>query len=87
MKDAALTCLNRTAALKQEGSRVRLRILVDRTSIEVFGSDGALSMTSCFVPPRQDHSIELFSEGGTARVVSLKVTPMKSAWSGAKRAQ
>jgi len=58
---------------------VRLRLLVDRASIELFGNGGALSMTSCFLPPKSDHSLALFAEGGTARLVSLSVTPLKRA--------
>jgi len=85
--DGAVTCLGRKGPLQPESKRVRLRILVDRASIEVFGNDGALSMTSCFVPPRSDHSIDIFSEGGTAQVVSLKVTPLKSAWRTTKQAK
>jgi sucrose-6-phosphate hydrolase SacC (GH32 family) len=29
--------------------RIRLRILVDRSSVEVFGNDGEIIMPSCFL--------------------------------------
>jgi fructan beta-fructosidase len=78
--DGTVTCLGRAGRLPAENGRIRLRLLVDRASIELFGNGGALSMTSCFVPPRDNRSLGLFAEGGTARLASLRVTPLKSAW-------
>jgi sucrose-6-phosphate hydrolase SacC (GH32 family) len=80
VKDGAVTCLGHTGPLKPEGGRVRLRLLVDRASIELFGNGGALSMTSCFLPPKEDLTLGVFAEGGDARLVSLRATPLKSAW-------
>lgn len=80
VKDEKVTALGKSGPLKAESGKVRIRLLVDRSSIELFGNGGALSMTSCFVPPKSDHSLGLFSEGGTAKVVSLTVTPLNSAW-------
>ena len=38
---------------------MKLRVLVDRPSIEVFGTDGRISMSSCFLPPPGDKKISL----------------------------
>jgi fructan beta-fructosidase len=84
VKDSAVTFLGKTGPLPTENGRVRLRLLVDRASIELFGNGGALSMTSCFVPPKEDLSLAVFAEGGKARLVSLKARPLKSAWPAAR---
>jgi sucrose-6-phosphate hydrolase SacC (GH32 family) len=60
--------------------RLKLRILVDRTSVEVFANDGEWVMPCCFVPKPEDQSIVLFAEGGRARISSLRIHRVKSIW-------
>jgi levanase/fructan beta-fructosidase len=80
VKDHTLTCLGKTAAVEPEGGRIRLQILVDRTSIEVFANGGRAVMSSCFVPKTDSSQLECFAEGGAAKAVSLKAHTLKSAW-------
>ena len=81
VKEQTLTALGRTAPLKlSDGHRLALRLLVDRTSLEVFGNGGQVSMTSCFLPSPDDHSLAVYADGGLARIVSLTVHPLSSAW-------
>jgi fructan beta-fructosidase len=79
-RDRQLTCLGRSAALESVANRIRLQILVDRASIEVFGNDGKLSMTSCFLPRQKDKSLATYATGGAVRLASLTVYPLRSAW-------
>jgi fructan beta-fructosidase len=79
---AALLALGRSEDLTPEHGRIKLQVLVDRTSVEVFGNDGRLSMSSCFLPATENRSLSTFSVGGTARIVSLRVYRLKSAWDG-----
>jgi fructan beta-fructosidase len=76
----ALRCLGRNAPLSAPGGVVRLRVLVDRTSIEVFASGGAVSMSSCFLPGERDTDVALFASGRTAVARSVKVRRLGSAW-------
>lgn len=46
--------------------KVHLKILVDRTSIEVFIDDGEIVFSNEIFPEINDQGITLFSEGGTA---------------------
>jgi len=78
IKDKKLTCLGREGPLEPVAGRIQFQVLVDRTSIEVFGNDGRLSMTSCFLP--RDRSQSFSVVGGAAKLVSLKVWTLKSAW-------
>ena len=76
-----LTCLEKSALLQPIDGRIALQILVDRTSIEVFGNDGRVSMCSCFLPDVADGSLGISASGGGARLISLDVYELESAWS------
>jgi len=80
VKDQTLTALGHTAPLKLDGHRLALRLLIDRTSLEVFDNGGLVSMTSCFLPPAGDQTLAVYADGGTAKTVSLTVHPLRSAW-------
>jgi sucrose-6-phosphate hydrolase SacC (GH32 family) len=84
--DRALSCLGRHAAITGNGDGVRLRILVDRSSIEIFVNDGRESLAFCFTPPPADRSLAFFAEGSDVFVRSLEVHRLRSAWTGAVEA-
>lgn len=75
-----LSALGKTAPLKLLDGRLRLRILVDRTSLEVFADDGRVQMASCFLPAAENRSLGIFATGGRARVVSLEAYELHSIW-------
>ena len=79
-KENKLTCLERQADLQPVANRIRLCILVDRTSIEVFGNDGKVSMSSCFLPRAEDMNLAIDSSGGCAKIIKLEVYSLRSAW-------
>lgn len=79
VKEQTLTCVN-TAPLPAEGGRIRLRLLVDRTSIELYAGEGLLYLPIGVLLPEDDRSLELFSVGGEARVERLEVAELRSAW-------
>ncbi len=64
--------------LPMTDGKVRLVILVDRTSIEVFAQDGRVLLTECFLPPADDRRITL--SGAGAKVDSLECWSLKSSW-------
>ncbi len=82
VKDGCLSAGESCAPMSPQSGRIKLRILVDRTSIEIFGNDGEAVIPNWFLPKEEDRSLELYSAGGTAKVVSLTVWPMRSAWAG-----
>jgi len=75
-----LTCLGASAPLEPVGKTIKLQILVDRSSIEVFGNDGEIAMTSCFLAKPGNKDLALRSTGGTIRVVWMQVYELESAW-------
>ncbi len=68
------------AGLKPEGGRLRLEILVDRTSVEVFANAGRIYMPVGAIPPDDNRSLVAFAKGGTAKLISLEVHELRSAW-------
>jgi fructan beta-fructosidase len=59
---------------------IRLRVLADRTSMEMFANDGEFAMPTCYLPEDNRKRLELYAAGGTARLRSLEVYPMRSIW-------
>lgn len=80
--DKQLCCLGKSAPLEPLQNRIKLQVLVDRTSLEVFGNDGRVSMSSCFLPDEADTSLGIYTSGGEVVVVSLSVYELGSAWKG-----
>ncbi len=58
---------------------IRLHLLVDASSVEVFGNDGEMAITDLVFPESGADQVELFAAGGEAKIRSLKVFPLKSA--------
>ncbi|NLX21232.1 MAG: glycoside hydrolase family 32 protein [Phycisphaerae bacterium] len=80
VKQHQLTCLGRSAELQPIEGKIELRILVDRSSIEIFANAGRVSMSSCFLPKPEDHSLAAFATGGPVQMTSLRVHRLRSAW-------
>ena len=64
--------------------RQRIVAYVDRTAIEVFASDGLCYVPMPVIPAAERKSLELTATGGAARIVSLDVHELKSAWAKAE---
>jgi fructan beta-fructosidase len=54
-----------------DGGRIRLHILVDATSVEVFADDGRVVLTDQIFPGPASRGVSLFATGGAARLRSL----------------
>jgi fructan beta-fructosidase len=60
--------------------RLELRILVDRSSVEVFAQDGRIVFTDRVFPDRTADGMSVYAFGGDARVVRMAMTPLRSIW-------
>ena len=78
--DQQLTALGQSAPLSAVDGRVQLRILVDRTSVEVFANQGRVQMASCFLPPADNRTLAVYATGGEAKAKRLDVWTLRSAW-------
>ncbi len=75
-----LKCGDVEAPLDPVDGRVRLRILVDRGSIEVFANDGRIALSVAARPDTDAETVVVSTQGGTAKVVDGRLSPLKSAW-------
>ncbi|MFE2916803.1 GH32 C-terminal domain-containing protein [Kitasatospora indigofera] len=62
-----------TAPLKPQNGKVHVRVVVDASSVEVFGGQGQAVITDQIFPDSGSQGVQLFAEGGTARLDSLKL--------------
>ena len=82
-----LSCLDRSVDVNTDGKTLQFRILVDRTSLEVFVQGGERTLSSCFLPAYDDLSLALSTKGGTVVVKSMEVYELGSAWPKAESLQ
>lgn len=75
-----LSCQKKTAALPPRNGTVQVELLVDRTSIEIFGNDGQIYMPIGVLPKDSGPSLEVLAEGGPVRIDSLEVHRLGSIW-------
>jgi len=59
--------------------RIRLHVLVDASSVEVFGNDGETVVTDLVFPDRNSTELAVYSSGGTSELVECTVHRLKSA--------
>jgi fructan beta-fructosidase len=79
-----LLWLNNSAApLRPIAGKIKLRILVDRTSVEIFANDGLVSLSASYLPSddekKRDKPPELYAEQGIAKINWMRVHRLKSA--------
>ncbi|MDT8301162.1 MAG: glycoside hydrolase family 32 protein [Sedimentisphaerales bacterium] len=75
-----LSCQKKTATLKPVNGNISLEILVDRTSIEIFGNDGRVYMPMGVILADNSKSLEMFTKGGNTQIESLIVYKLGSIW-------
>jgi fructan beta-fructosidase len=61
---------------------VKLHIYLDRSSVEVFANDGAVTLADRVYPKPEATGISLFAEGNEAAISSLRLWRMRSIWTG-----
>ena len=67
-------------AIALEHGLLRLHVLLDRASIEVFGADGAVVIPLGVVPVDDAHELAMAARGGSARLRCLDLWRLASIW-------
>ena len=62
------------------GGRQRITVYCDRTTLEVFASDGLAYVPMPFIPKAADRALGLQAKGGSAKITALEVHELRSAW-------
>lgn len=76
----ALEFPGRHKANLRQSSRVKLHVFLDRSSLEVFVNDGEVVLTDRIYPSRGSDGIELYSDRGKGKVLSLTIWKLGSVW-------
>jgi fructan beta-fructosidase len=75
-----LTCEDKSAAMPLVDGELRIRMLVDRASIEIFAADGAFYMPMGMVLANAKQGLSLTAAGGAATIKCMNVHQLKSIW-------
>jgi len=75
-----LTSQGKTGILEPVDGKIDLRILVDRSVIEIFGNDGLISIAAGGDIFAADDNNILLKGDGQVKIFSLKINEMQSAW-------
>lgn len=67
--------------MEQIDGKIVLEIILDRSSVEVYGNHGETGITTCFSPLEGEDELLLYAQGGELFVESLEAYTLKSAWS------
>jgi levanase len=65
------------APIKLKNGLLEMRVILDDCSVEVFADGGAISMTNLIFPSPASDGLEFYHVGGTARVVSAEIFPLR----------
>jgi fructan beta-fructosidase len=68
-----------TAPLTLADNKLRLRILVDRSSVEIFANEGEVTFSLVDLE-KKSQDIEFFAKGGKVKVTRLEANRLESIW-------
>ena len=75
---------SRELLLRETGkSAVGMRVLIDRSSIEIFFDEGQYCETHAYLPVKDNRKLTLQVQGEDTRLNSLAIYPVKSVWPAA----
>ncbi|MDX8341631.1 glycoside hydrolase family 32 protein [Draconibacterium sp. IB214405] len=80
VKRGTLTVLGSTVPLPAKNNKIKLEILLDRTSIEIYANDGQAVVSNCFTPNEKAVDAVLYTNGGELGIEKLDVYEMNSIW-------
>ena len=71
---------NTVAPLTLGSEPLKLHILVDRSSVEVFAQDGAVALTNLVFPKATSTGLSLAITGGSIQQMEVRLWTLRSAW-------
>ncbi len=61
------------APLQVENGKIKLQILLDKCSVEVFANDGKVAITNLIFPSKDSNALSLFAKGGKVKITDLTI--------------
>jgi sucrose-6-phosphate hydrolase SacC (GH32 family) len=75
-----LSCRNKAVEVAPAAGNIKLHMLVDRTSIEIFPNEGLMPIFLCFPLDTENKTLEIFARGGQPKIRKLKLSKLRSIW-------
>ncbi len=72
------------ANLKPVNGKISIRVLADRSIMEIIGNDGRVYITDEYKFQGQFQEITVVADGGNAKLLKLEANALKSIWSAPK---
>ena len=63
-----------------DGNKVKIRIILDNSIVDVYGNDGEAAITSFIFPTEDGQALSFSANGGTVTVDSMKIYQLSSVW-------
>ena len=70
-----------SAPIDFEKEKMNIRLIIDKSSAEIFINNGELSFTSIFFPSEEFNTISVLANNGTCNIINAEIHPLKSIWS------
>ena len=80
VKENRLSSGDLEAPLKPQDGKIKLRLLIDRLSIEVFANDGRVYMPIRALHMESKREFRVFTRGGRTNIEEMTIYKMKSIW-------
>lgn len=80
LSETGLNCMEEFIPFEAALGNIHLRVLLDRTSLEIFIPDLGISYSSCILPENLRTSLQLKSFGEDCLIRNLTIHSLKSAW-------
>ena len=80
VKRGVLTVLGSTIPLMPEDNKIKLEIILDRTSLEIYANDGQAVVSNLFEADAKTKDVMLFTTGGELGIIHADAYEMKSIW-------
>ncbi|WP_158866410.1 glycoside hydrolase family 32 protein [Maribellus comscasis] len=80
VKRGTLSVLGSTVPLQAIDNKIKLEILVDRASVEIYANDGQAVVSNCFTPSEKADDFVIFTNGGELEVIKLDAYKIESVW-------
>ncbi len=66
--------------LPLSGGLLGMHVFVDRSSVELFGNGGLVTITDQIFPDPESDAVEVYARGGNATLTSLQAFDLRSTW-------
>ncbi len=80
VKEQQLTFMENEATLTAENNIIKLRLIIDRNSIEIFANQGEVTYSNLFYPDPSNMNLEMTSSGGAVRINFMEAYRLESIW-------